>query len=295
MKFADAHLHLFRQGYASRYGAAWANPREVELYEAFCHVHGIEHGLVVGFEGKPEFRGNNRDLSAWAKKHSWITPVAFLADRKTPTQKLFENWHRLGFAGIALYVMNPLQAEQLSNWPNSAFQFLNQHSQIVSINAVPASLEKLQSFLSRLEQCAVLISHLGLPGPFTKVLSRSETRKVLQPLRALAKLPQVGVKLSGLYAISEPTHAYPHQSAHSFVAEIFDTFGPRRLYWGSDFSPALEHVSFAQTIDVFFQFGWSDRDLQKIMHDNLVKVIHRSTGGNPKSECRISKEGRKAN
>ena len=220
-----------------------------------------------------------------------MTPVAFLANQKNPNQKLFESWHRQGFAGIALYVMSPQEVEQLNSWPNSAFQYINQHSQIVSINAVPSALTKLGPFLSRLDQCAVLISHLGLPGRFTKALSRLETRKVLQPLRSLAKLPQVGVKLSGLYAISEPSHAYPHESSHPFVSELFDTFGPQRLYWGSDFSPALEHVSFAQTIDVLFQFRWSESDLQNIMHDNLMRVIRRSrTGGNPKSECRISKE-----
>lgn len=54
MKLADAHLHLFRPGFADRYGPAWANRSEVELYEALRQAHRIDRGLVVGYEGRPK-------------------------------------------------------------------------------------------------------------------------------------------------------------------------------------------------------------------------------------------------
>lgn len=273
MKLADAHLHLFRQGYASRNGTAWANPRELELYETFRRQHGIERGLVIGYEGRPEFRGNNRDLAGWARENSWITPLAFLPVNTPPTVKLLETRFRQGFAGLALYVMPASNVELLDRWPISTFQWLNQHRQILSLNAQPATLIQLHPFLARLDQSTTLISHLGSPGRHTLPTSRREARNILQPLRSLAKLPHVGVKLSGLYAISQPSHAYPHRSAHPFIRQLYDDFGPRRLYWGSDFSPALEHVSFPQTIDAFFQLGWPAGDLRQILHDNLTRVI----------------------
>ena len=273
MKLADAHLHLFRQGYAERYGAAWANRRELEIYETFRRLHSIERGLVIGYEGLPKFRGNNRDLAAWAKKHSWITPLAYSGVATPPSLKLLEARLRQGFAGLALYVMTAREAENLNRWPISAFQWLNKHRQIISLNARPEALARLAPFLAKLDQCAILISHLGLPGRYAAPPSMREARKILQPLRSLAKLPHVGVKLSGLYAISQPSHAYPHRSAHPFLLQLHDDFGPKRLYWGSDFSPALEHVSFPQTIDALFQLGWPTGDLRNIMHDNLTRLI----------------------
>ena len=273
MKLADAHLHLFCKGYAARYGAAWANPHELELYESFRRVHGIERGLVIGYEGRPEFRSNNRDLAAWARKHSWITPLGFLSVTPPPSLKLLAARLRQGFAGLALYVMTARDAERLYRWPISAAKWLNQHRQILSLNARPEALAHLKPFLAKLDQCTTLISHLGLPGRYAAPPSRREARKILQPLRSLAKLPRVGVKLSGLYAISQPSHAYPHRSAHPFIRQLYDDFGPKRLYWGSDFSPALEHVSFSQTFDALFQLGWSAGDLRRIMHDNLTCVI----------------------
>lgn len=273
MKLADAHLHLFRQGYAARYGAAWANPRDLELYETFRRVHGIESGLVIGYEGRPEFRGNNRDLTAWAGRNSWITPLAFLPVTTPPTLQILEARLRQGFAGFALYVMTSRDAERLNRWPISVFHWLNQHRQILSLNARPEALAQLQPFLEKLDHCTTLISHLGLPGRYAAPPTRREARKILQPLRSLAKLSHVGVKLSGLYAISEPSHAYPHRSAHPFIRQLYDDFCPKRLYWGSDFSPALEHVSFPQTIDAIFQLNLPTRDLENIMHDNLTRVI----------------------
>jgi predicted TIM-barrel fold metal-dependent hydrolase len=280
MKLADAHLHLFRQGYAERNGPAWANPHELKLYDTFRRLHNIECGLVIGYEGLPRFRGNNRDLAAWSKKYSWITPLSYLPVTTPPSLKLLEARFRQGFAGLALYVMTAREAENLNRWLMSSFQLLNRHRQIISLNARPEALVQLAPFLAKLDRCAILISHLGLPGRYAAAPSMREARKILQPLRSLAKLPHVGVKLSGLYAISQPSHDYPHRSSHPFLLQLYDDFGPKRLYWGSDFSPALEHVSFPQTIDALFQLGWSPSDLRGIMHDNLTRVIRGSRSGN---------------
>lgn len=275
MRLADAHLHLFRHGFAERYGAAWARRHEVEVYETLRQAHDIERGLVIGYEGQPRFRGNNRDLAAWAKQHSWITPLAFVPATQSPSPRRLEAQWQQGFAGIALYLMSPQDVASVNQWPTAVHTWLNARRQIVSLNARPAALAVLQPFLAKLADCSVLISHLGLPGRFAAQPTRSEARKILQPLRSLAAMPQVGVKVSGLYAISDPAHAYPHHSAHPFIRQLCDDFGSARLYWGSDFSPALEHVSFAQTMDALLELGWSRRDLLHVRHDNLMRVIRR--------------------
>lgn len=275
MKLADAHLHLFRHGYAERYGPVWANRNEVGLYEALRHAHGIERGLVIGYEGQPKFRGNNRDLARWAKGHSWITPLAFQPVTEPPTLTRLSALFRQGFAGLALYAMSLGDVERLNRWPTSLTHWLNQQRSIVSLNTRPEALHGFKPFLARLDQCAILISHLGSPGRYAAPPSRREAKRILQPLRSLAGLPQVGVKISGAYAISQPSHAYPHLGALPLTQRLYDDFGPARLYWGSDFSPALEHVSFPQTIDVLLELGWSPSDLRRVRHDNLMRVIRR--------------------
>ena len=65
----------------------------------------------------------------------------------------------------------------------------------------------------------------------------------------LAQRDHVAVKFSGLYGVSDPAHDFPHAAAQPFVDVLLDAFGPARLLWGSDFSPALDFVSFAQAAD----------------------------------------------
>ncbi|MER7455792.1 amidohydrolase family protein [Micromonospora sp. NPDC126480] len=119
----------------------------------------------------------------------------------------------------------------------------------------------------------MLISHLGLPGAHTVPPDRDVATSALEPLLGLADLPRVGVKISGLYAASDPSHAYPHDSARPFVDVLLDAFGPRRLYWGSDFSPSLDHVSFIQTLHPVGLDALSPADTADVYGGNLRRAL----------------------
>ena len=70
MRLADAHLHLFRNGYAGLTGPSGVHRDELGLYEALRKRHRIDAGLVVGYEGDPRYRGNNDDVARWARRRS---------------------------------------------------------------------------------------------------------------------------------------------------------------------------------------------------------------------------------
>ena len=54
----------------------------------------------------------------------------------------------------------------------------------------------------------------------------------LDEMLALAKLPNVAVKLSG--APSYSSEPYPYRNIHKYIRQIFDAFGPQRCFWGTD-------------------------------------------------------------
>jgi predicted TIM-barrel fold metal-dependent hydrolase len=54
----------------------------------------------------------------------------------------------------------------------------------------------------------------------------------LDELVALAKLPNVAVKATGAPHYS--TEAYPYRNIHDGLQRIFDAFGPKRFFWGTD-------------------------------------------------------------
>src|SRR5439155_15181345 len=54
----------------------------------------------------------------------------------------------------------------------------------------------------------------------------------LPELLALARFPNVAVKATG--APSYSSEPYPFRNLHPFLRQIYDAFGPERMFWGTD-------------------------------------------------------------
>ncbi len=250
MDLADAHVHIFANGIAGRYGRACSGGADLEIYESFRDEHRIDVALVIGYEGEPEHRGNNEYVALLAANHDWIVPVAF-----TPTEAPLVPAQP--FAGISVYLSTEDDARRFAGWPPEIGQGLSSEQMIVSVNAVPATLAPAVEALRALDGCQILISHLGEPGAYDAPPSREQVSAALEPLLSLSDATHVGVKLSALYALSNPAYAYPHVAARPVIERIAEAFGIERLYRGSDFSPALDFVSFAQTIVTVRVLAWA--------------------------------------
>ena len=270
---ADAHIHLFKNGYPAQYGEGWARNNEVQCYDALRQEHQIAKALIVGFEGAEEFAGNNRNLASWGKKHSWMAPLCYVNCQRVPSITTLRD----PFVGIALYINDENDISRLAKWPPRFYEMFNERRAIISINTAPAMLEKLAPFVERLEDCPILISHLGLPGNFAKQPTTAIAAKVLRPLCDLAKYSNVMVKISGLYAISNPAWEFPHQSALPLLRKIYETFGAKRLLWGSDFSPCLASISFVQSVEALEVLNktlkWPEKEMQQIRGGNLLRLL----------------------
>ncbi len=241
MKLDDAHIHLFKGGFPGAYGTLFPGGHEVKMYERIRQVHGIGRALVVGYEGEPWARGNNSYLAQLCSSRPWMAPLAFCDAEKPVTGKTLRALRSQGIFGISLYVFSAAQAAALIAWSKETVSELNQKRAILSINCPPDIACLLEPFFHRLEETRILLSHLGMPGTMDQLVQQ------LKPVLALSRIPHVGVKLSGAYACN----AYPHPGLGSAVRSLTDAYGPSRLYWGSDFSPALDQLSFPQTIEAW--------------------------------------------
>src|SRR3989442_12540477 len=75
------------------------------------------------------------------------------------------------------------------------------------------------------------IDHLGGKGGNT-TLKDAAAMTHMPALLALAKHPNVAVKATGAPGYS--SEAYPFPAMQTFVRQIYDAFGPQRLFWGAD-------------------------------------------------------------
>ena len=74
---------------------------------------------------------------------------------------------------------------------------------------------------------------------------------------ALAKRPNIAVKASAVTDYS--SEPYPHPILHAYLRQVFDAFGPKRMFWGSDIS-RVRHP-YRQMITLFTEeLPWLSED-----------------------------------
>ena len=79
---------------------------------------------------------------------------------------------------------------------------------------------------------------------------------------ALAKYPNVGVKLSG--AVGNSLERYPFRDMTVYLQRLFDAYGPQRCYWGTDITNSFANASYRQRVTHFTEelsfLSESDKD-----------------------------------
>jgi predicted TIM-barrel fold metal-dependent hydrolase len=71
----------------------------------------------------------------------------------------------------------------------------------------------------------------------------------LQLLLALSRYPKVYVKISHMWLLSQ--QPFPYRDADAQVKHLYDTFGPKRLMWGTDWPISLKQLSYAQAVALY--------------------------------------------
>jgi predicted TIM-barrel fold metal-dependent hydrolase len=256
-------------------GESPAGDDELAVYERLREHHGIERALLVGYEAEPRYAANNAEVIELARTRPWIAPLAYLAVRPAPTAERLRELRSAGAAGFAVYLPSEADGRAFGDWPAATFAELRAQAALISFNAGPAGTVAAVAAgaVDDLDGCALLFSHLGLPGRYAAPPSPADVRERLAALLALAGRAGVAVKLSGLYAISDPPHDFPHAAAQPIVDVLLDAFGPSRLLWGSDFSPALDFVSFAQAADPRWLAGCSATEADDVMGGTLLRLL----------------------
>lgn len=116
-----------------------------------------------------------------------------------------------------------------------AIAAMQEHGLVFDALVLPKHLDALRIFAERHPKLPIVIDHAAKPEI---ALGRLDPWR--QHMAALAALPQVHCKLSGLL-----TEAGLHAGASAlepYVGHLFAIFGPERLIWGSDW-PVLNLAS----------------------------------------------------
>jgi predicted TIM-barrel fold metal-dependent hydrolase len=113
----------------------------------------------------------------------------------------------------------------------------------------------------------VIVDHLAAVGG----AKDDAAYAALPQLVALGKLPNVAVKASGAPGTSSAP--YPYKNVHGHLKQIFDAFGPKRFFWGTDLTRMP--CTYRQCVTMFTEelafLSSTDKDL--VMGDALCQWI----------------------
>jgi L-fuconolactonase len=109
-------------------------------------------------------------------------------------------------------------------------------------------LEQTQQLATRNPNTTLVIDHLGLQQPFEPP-APAQPFADLPKLLELAEHDNVVVKITGACTLSrEP---FPYNDIWDSLGRIFDAFGLDRCMWGTDWTRAVELLTYAQGVDAF--------------------------------------------
>lgn len=118
----------------------------------------------------------------------------------------------------------------------------------------------------------LVIDHLGLQQPFEPPVP-AEPFADLPKLLALAAHGNVVVKVTGACTLSH--EAFPYGDLWDPLRRIFDAFGFGRCMWGTDWTRAVEFLTYEQGVEAFrVTDRLSDGDRAALMGGTLRRVYN---------------------
>ena len=267
MLIIDSQIHIWQNGRMS------PHHRQVETYSIEDAVAEMKSAGVDGAViHPPSSLGEAVNIYAEdaVRKHPEKFCILGHMDLLRPDrEEVVANWkRRTGMLGFRFTFNEPAQkgwwTDGSLNW---FWKACEKHDLRVGLLASGANIKAFGDIAARHPGLKMHIDHIGRGGGRAD-LKDDAVYANLDEMLALAKLPNVAVKLSG--APSTSSQAYPYTNVHSYLKRIIDAFGPQRCFWGTDITRMP--ISYRQCVTLFTEeMPWlKGRDLELVMGAAIV-------------------------
>ena len=236
MRIVDSQVHIWAAdtperpwppGRAHQAQKPYPVTRDMLLQEMVAA--GIERVVIV----PPSWEGDRNDLALEAAR---LHPNRFavmgrLAVEKPESRSAIVGWRaQPGMLGLRFTFHTDLQRPWLTDgtadwlWPAA------EKAGLPVMVFVPGSVPAIGRIAERYPGLRLVIDHLALWGDRKDAAAFVDLPLVLR----LARHPNVAVKASALPCYS--SEPYPYRSLHPFIRQVYDAFGPQRMFWGTDWT-----------------------------------------------------------
>ena len=236
MLVADAQIHLWGADTPARPwppgGAQRAHqPHAVGKDQALAAMKdaGVDRAVIV----PPSWEGERNDLALEAARLHLdrFAVMGRLALEKSESRALVDSWKRQpGMLGMRFTFTTAEQWPWLTDGTADWLWPAVERAGIPLMMSVSGRLPAVDSIAELHPGLKLVIDHLGIRSG----AKGEEAFAGLPQLCTLARRPNVAVKASAL-----PCHSiepYPFRDVHAHIRRVYDAFGPRRTFWGTDWT-----------------------------------------------------------
>jgi L-fuconolactonase len=269
----DAQVHAYERNHAGRpWHGVLAGPAEVtgdQMVAAMDDV-GVDGAILVS-----AFTMYRYDASYALEVHgrhpgrfALVKPV----DPADPSvTAIIADWKRTpGAVAVRLLLMRAgLDADPADPGLNRVLAAAGRLSLPVNLH-IAGRLQQGRELIRRNPDTRIVVDHLGLQQPHVPPVPAAPWAELSEVL-ALAAYDNVAVKITGACTLSrEP---FPYADIWDPVCRIIDAFGIERCMWGTDWTRAVNFLSYAQGVDAFRATGRiSPSDKARLMDGTLTRI-----------------------
>jgi predicted TIM-barrel fold metal-dependent hydrolase len=129
---------------------------------------------------------------------------------------------------------------------------------------------QLAGVAERYPRLQLIADHMGIGGNTPK---EGRIADAVSQTASLAKYPNVSVKLSAAPNYSSET--YPFRDFTPHIKKLFEAYGPKRCYWGSDMTNGFDKATYQQRITHFTEElpFLSEEDKDWIMGKSILERL----------------------
>jgi predicted TIM-barrel fold metal-dependent hydrolase len=228
---------------------------------------GVDRAVIV----PPSWEGDYNDLAlAAAKQHpARFAVMGRLDPERSGVRALLPQWREQpGMLGMRFHFgrpeyEGPLVDDRLG-WFWTEVERLGLPLMVL---IDPRRAHLIDRIAERHPRLRLVMDHLAIH------LGKKDTEAFcdLDNVLALAKRPNIAVKASCLPSCT--SDSYPYRALHPIIRRIYDAFGPRRMFWGTDLTRLP--CSYRQSITMMTEeIPWlSDEDKEWIMGRGLCEWL----------------------
>ncbi|MBH68050.1 MAG: hypothetical protein CMM58_06835 [Rhodospirillaceae bacterium] len=264
MQIVDAQIHLWGTGLPS-------NKSHIQV-TSFTAAEAIklmdESGVDAAVIHPPSWDPGSTKLAFEAVR---TFPNRFAIMGSLPLEQdefdsHISNWKQNGMLGLRYTFLNNPERQWIEDG-NLDWLWLAAELAEVPISMLATdSLQTLGKVAERHPGLRLTIDHLGGRGGTTQLKDAAAMQHIPELLK-LAKFPNVSVKATGAPGYS--SESYPYPKMHIYLKQIYDAFGPHRMFWGTDITKMP--CSWEQCINMFTESAqWLNSADQRLVMGEAV-------------------------